>query len=110
MPLVDQVKHDQDDAPISDKLKNLLRIAGAVQKSGKSVTEADVNLAREAGATDIEKEDAVLHAAAFCMYNRYVDELATVAPPNPQDYKGRASEVVSGGYLRILDDIRTVNA
>jgi uncharacterized peroxidase-related enzyme len=108
--LVDQVKRDPENAPISEKLKSLLRIAGAVQKSGKSVTEADIKAARDAGATDLEIHDTVLIAAAFCMYNRYVDGLATLAPPNPQDYKGRASQVANGGYLRILGDIRAVRA
>ena len=40
----------------------------------------DVTAALESGATDLEIHDAVLIAAAFCMYNRYVDGLATCAP------------------------------
>ena len=37
-------------------------------------------------ATDVEIHDAVLIAAAFCMFNRYVDGLATWAPDDPQIY------------------------
>jgi hypothetical protein len=53
-----------------------------------------------------EIHDTVLIAAAFCMYNRYVDGLATWAPPNPIDYKERAAQVAEGGYLRIPADIK----
>ena len=36
--LIDQIKKDYRSAPISDKLKTLLAIAGSVQKGGKFVT------------------------------------------------------------------------
>jgi alkylhydroperoxidase/carboxymuconolactone decarboxylase family protein YurZ len=48
-------------------------IAGQVQKGGKYVTSKAVADAKEVGATDIEIHDTVLIAAAFCMFNRYVD-------------------------------------
>jgi hypothetical protein len=55
-----------------------------VQEGGRRVTAADVAAARaEArrhGATDIEIHDTVLITAAFCMFNSYVDGLATWAP------------------------------
>ena len=108
--LVDRVKRDPENAPISGKLKCLLRIAGSVQKGGKQVSNADIQAARSTGATDIEIHDTVLIAAAFCMYNRYVDGLAAVAPPNPEEYNGRASQVADGGYRRILNDIRAATA
>ena len=38
------------------------------------------------GATDTEIHDTVLIAAAFCMFNRYVDGLATLTPTDPQAY------------------------
>ena len=43
-----------------------------------------VAAARAEGATDLEIHDAVLIAAAFCMYNRYVDGLGTLAPDGPE--------------------------
>jgi len=61
---------------VSDKLKALLVIAGQVRKGGKQVTAERVESARQQGATDLEIHDTVLIAAAFCMYNRYVDRLA----------------------------------
>jgi hypothetical protein len=80
-----------------------------VQRGGKSVTEAEIQAARAAGASDLEIHDTVLIAAAFCMYNRYVDGLATWAPPDPKDYKGRASQVAQDGYARILRDIEAIH-
>ena len=73
--VVKQVKTDFMQAEISPKLKALLAIAGKVQQDGKLVTPADVEAARKEGATDMEIHDTVLIAAAFCMYNRYVDGL-----------------------------------
>lgn len=55
-------------------------IASKVQRGEQQVTEEDVAHARSLGATDVEIYDAVLIAAAFCMYNRYVDGLDTWQP------------------------------
>jgi uncharacterized peroxidase-related enzyme len=104
--LVLQVKRDFASAPISEKLKSLLAIAGKVQKGGKNVTAEDVENARKLGATDIEIHDTVLIAAAFCMYNRYVDGLGTWAPTDLEGYRGRAVKVASAGYNRLLSDIK----
>ncbi|MFF5208148.1 carboxymuconolactone decarboxylase family protein [Streptosporangium sp. NPDC000396] len=98
MALVEQVRADLGAAPVSDKLRALLVIAGAVQESGQKVSEQDVAAAREAGATDLEIHDTVLIAAAFCMYNRYVDGLATIAPDDPAVYATAAERIVTAGY------------
>jgi uncharacterized peroxidase-related enzyme len=97
-PLVVNVKADFDSAPVSDKLKALLNIAGQVAKGGKHVTAADVARARERGATDLEIHDTVLIAAVFCMCNRYVDGLATWAPDDADFYRQRAALVAEHGY------------
>jgi uncharacterized peroxidase-related enzyme len=99
MTLVEQVRADAGNAPVSAKLKALLEIASAVQHSGLSVSAEDVAAARAAGATDLEIHDTVLIAAAFCMFNRYVDGLATIAPQDPAVYAARAQRVVMEGYL-----------
>ncbi|PZG23883.1 carboxymuconolactone decarboxylase [Micromonospora craterilacus] len=96
--LVDQVRADLDTAPISAKLRALLRIAGAVQVSGRDVTAELVADARAQGATDLEIHDTVLIAAAFCMYNRYVDGLATFAPEGRDAYAESARRLVERGY------------
>jgi alkylhydroperoxidase family enzyme len=56
-------------------MKQPLKIAAKVKRDGREVMSADVASARAAKATDMEINDAVLIAAAFCMYNRYVDGL-----------------------------------
>jgi alkylhydroperoxidase family enzyme len=97
--IVDQSVADFREAPLSDKMKALLVIAGKVQQGGRRVTEEDVALARAAGADDKAIHDTVLVAAAFCMYNRYVDGLATWAPDDPAAYAQRGAEVAEKGYL-----------
>jgi uncharacterized peroxidase-related enzyme len=104
--LVLQVKRDFQTASISEKLKALLVIAGNVQRGGKQVTSEDMKNARHVGASDVEIHDTVLIAAAFCMYNRYVDGLATWAPKDLESYRARAAAVASAGYGRITADIR----
>ena len=96
--LVVKVKTDPERAPISDKLKALLVIAGKTAESGKAVTADDIERARQHGATDFEIHDTVLIAAAFCMFNRYVDGLATWAPEDPDFYRERAAIVAQKGY------------
>jgi uncharacterized peroxidase-related enzyme len=97
--LVERVKLDFEHTEISDKLKALLAIAGKVQLGGKNVTSADVDRARELGATDLEIHDTVLIAAVFCLCNRYVDGLATWAPEDPAFYRQRAAIVATNGYV-----------
>jgi uncharacterized peroxidase-related enzyme len=97
--LIDDVKANFHSAPISDKLKALLAIAGSVQKGGKLVSGEQIELARSQGATDKEIHDTVLIAAAFCMYNRYVDGLATWAPTDPEMYRANGKRLADHGYL-----------
>ena len=97
--LVLKVKSDFQHAPISDKLKALLVIAGKAAQSGKQVTAEDVDRAREQGATDLEIHDTVLIAAVFCLCNRYVDGLATWTPQDPEFYRLRGALVARVGYV-----------
>jgi uncharacterized peroxidase-related enzyme len=98
--VVQQVKTDFQTAPISDKLKALLVIAGKVQQDGKLVTAADAEAARNQGATDLEIHDTVLIAAAFCMYNRYVDGLGTWQPSEPEMYAQMGRHLAEVGYAQ----------
>jgi uncharacterized peroxidase-related enzyme len=102
--LVRCVKTDFQQAGISEKLKALLAIAGEVQKDGKQVTAADVELARSAGATDMEIHDTVLIAAAFCMYNRYVDGLDTWQPHDEELYRQRGRKAAKEGYVAMSQE------
>jgi uncharacterized peroxidase-related enzyme len=95
------VKRDIDSAPVSDKMKTLLKIAALVQSGGKNVTPQAVHAAKAEGATDLEIHDTVLIAALFCLYNRYVDGLATVAPSDPAFYQGLGERLKNHGYNRL---------
>ena len=96
-----KIKEDISTAPISDKMKSLLTIAGQVQESGKNVSNESIQKAKLAGASDLEIHDTVLIAALFCLYNRYVDGLATFAPTDPNFYNDVAERIVKNGYNRL---------
>jgi uncharacterized peroxidase-related enzyme len=92
------IRENIDTAPVSEKMKALLRIAGKVQISGREVTPGLVEAAKKAGATDEELHDTILVAAAFCMYNRYVDGLNTSLPENSDDYIDMGKRLAQKGY------------
>ena len=95
---IDHLKTNPDKAEISDKLKALLSIAASVQKGGKHVTLQQIEDAKKIGATDREIHDTVLIAAAFCMFNRYVDGLGTWAPQDRMFYVNRGKMRAEEGY------------
>jgi uncharacterized peroxidase-related enzyme len=106
--IVKQVKRNFRAAPISEKLKALLTIAGKVQKDGKLVTPEDIAAARAQGATDIEIHDTVLIAAAFCMFNRYVDGLDTWQPRDEALYRERGKKTAREGYVAMSREYLSV--
>ena len=95
---IDNIKNDFKSVGLSTKMEALLSIAGNVQKSGKAVTVEQIRKAKENGATDKEIHDTVLIAAAFCMFNRYVDGLGTWAPQEREFYVNRAPQRAQDGY------------
>lgn len=98
MDLVEQVKKDHEHADISDKLKALVSIAGSVQKGGRYVTPGQIEHAKTLGASDKDIHDTVLIAAAFCMFNRYVDGLGANTPTDLSSYPLRAKQIAEKGY------------
>jgi uncharacterized peroxidase-related enzyme len=98
--LVDAVCENYRASAISEKLKALLAIAEQVQIDGKRVTTQLADQARQHGATDLDIHDTILIAAAFCMYNRYVDGLQTVQPHNEAMYREMGKHMAEGGYCR----------
>jgi uncharacterized peroxidase-related enzyme len=104
------VSSNPDQAPVSAKLKALLAVAGKVRESGKSVSAEDIARARGEGATDIEIHDTVLIAAAFSMFNRYVDGLQTWTPEDPESYRERAAGIVRDGYVDLARRLRSRRA
>jgi uncharacterized peroxidase-related enzyme len=98
--LVDQVLADLRTAPVSPKLRALLAIADKVRRDGRLVQAADVDRARAEGADDKAIHDTVLIAAAFCMFNRYVEGLGTWAPSDPAAYEESGLRLAKEGYVR----------
>ncbi len=96
--LLDDIRAGLKETEISPKMRALLAIAQKVQRNGREVTAEDVAEAREAGATDDDIHDAVLVAAAFCMYNRYVDGLGTWAPEEKEAYRESGVRLATQGY------------
>ena len=96
--LVVSVTRNPERADVSEKLKALLAVAGKTAQGGTQVTRADIERARQQGATDLEIHDTVLIAAVFCLCNRYVDGLATWTPVDPDFYRTRAAIIVEKGY------------
>ena len=99
---IDSIKTNFIDSDLTDKMKSLLTIAGSVQKGGKFVTQEQIEAAKGNGASDNEIHDTVLIAAAFCMFNRYVDGLNTWAPHNRQVYVDRAPMRAVDGYINSI--------
>ncbi|MBO0951141.1 carboxymuconolactone decarboxylase family protein [Fibrella forsythiae] len=97
--IVDQVLTDVDTASLSPKMKALLSIAEHVQTDARTVSTELVETARQYGATDGDVHDTVLIAASFCMYNRYVDGLATLTPADPAAYMAMGERMGTLGYV-----------
>lgn len=97
--IIDDIKQNFATTKISDKLRALLQIAKKVQILGNKVTSVDIENARKEGATDMEIHHTVLIAAAFCMYNRYVDGLGTWAPNENEEYDEMGKRLAHDGYV-----------
>jgi uncharacterized peroxidase-related enzyme len=96
--LVGDVKCNLEGSEASPKMKALLRIAGMVQRSGRDVTAEAVESAKRDGASEMDVHDTVLIAACFCMFNRYVDGLATEMPGDVGAFLGRGPMIAQKGY------------
>jgi len=96
---VDEVLKDMHRSNVDDKLKALLRIAGKVQVLGTEVLPVDIKAARSHGANDREIHDTVLIAATFCMFNRYVDGLASLTPTDEKEYEAMGRRMIENGYV-----------
>jgi uncharacterized peroxidase-related enzyme len=82
------------------RMHALLAIADLVRERGDRVRASDIEAARAAGADDETIHDTVLIAAAFCMYNRYVDGLGAMTPPNGAAYDEMGEMLATAGYVR----------
>ncbi len=95
-----KVWEDLNTAPVSERLRALLRLASKVQKTPCKVVKSDIDTALELGSTQQDIHDTVLIAAAFCMFNRYVDGLGTLAfPPGDKAYQDIGKRLGKSGYI-----------
>jgi uncharacterized peroxidase-related enzyme len=96
---MDKVLKNPNDDCLTPKMNALVQIALSVAESGKSVQPNQVTQARSSGASDREIHDTVLIAAAFCMYNRYVDGMQTFADLDDKEYSEMGQSINQKGYL-----------
>ena len=106
----EKAKQDVNTAPISEKMKALLEIALLTRENGKSVTKSAIEKAKDADATDLEIHDTVLIAAAFCMYNKYVDGLATRTPADDAVYQEMGDRLSAHGYFFGREELKKIYA
>ena len=97
MPLIDSAKTGSSDG-FDPKMQALLHIARTVRRDALALSEADVEAARAAGATEADVQLAVLIASAFSMYNRLVDGFRARTAPSVEAYRDRAAEIAERGY------------
>jgi len=97
--VVDRVLEEGPDAAdISDTLTALLRLAAKTEDGGHAVTDDLVEQARTVGASDEAIHDTVLIAAAFGMFNRYIDGLDASVPADPETYDEHGARLAEHGY------------
>lgn len=99
--MIDDIVANVPPAGISEKMRALLAIAGKVRRDGRLVSPEDIYAARAAGVDDKAIHDTVLITAMFCMYNRYVDGLATWTPRDPALYEQMGERLATHGYLNL---------
>lgn len=104
LSLLDDIKAGFKKTDLSDKMRSLLKIAKKVQVLGNQVKKNDIDEAKENGATDHEIHHTVLIAAAFCMYNRYVDGLGTWAPEEDAAYDESGRRLAHEGYQNSIPE------
>ena len=96
-PLLDEVKRGSSEG-FEPKMRALLHVSRTVRRDPLALTDADVEAALAAGATDADVQLAVLIAAGFSMYNRLVDGFRAKTPSTPEAYRARAGEIAENGY------------
>ena len=85
---------------LGDRMRALLAIAEHVRARVAPLPDALVDAAKRAGADDVAIHDAALIAAAFSMFNRYVEALGAETPEEgAPSYEAGAERLVTQGYV-----------
>lgn len=96
--VVDELFYGETEHFLSEKMRALLVLARKVQLGGSTVKPEDIEFARKSGAGDTDIHDTVLIAASFSMFNRYVDGLSTLTPPEEIAYLDMGKRMSEKGY------------
>ena len=97
VPLIDTIKLGSSDG-LDPKMQALVHISRTVRGEPRDLTADDIAAAHAAGATDADVQLAVLIAAAFSMYNRFVEGFRARTLPSADAYLARAGEIAEHGY------------
>ncbi len=82
-----------------EKTRSFLAIAEHVRAGIAPLPNALVSAARAAGADDVAIHDVILVAAAFSMFNRYVESTGALTPPaDAESYVTNAERLATKGY------------
>jgi uncharacterized peroxidase-related enzyme len=95
---INRLIEEFEEAPVTSKMRALLKIAAKVQVSGHEVGIKHIEAARLEGASDEDIHDTVLIASAFCMFNRYVDGLRADLPESKSEYLEIGERIAKTGY------------
>jgi len=94
---VDAVLSGSPPLDLPERLSALLVLARSVARSGHETDAKAAAQARAAGASDRELHDTVLIAAAFSLFNRYVDGLGAFEPEEA-GYAAMGERLARFGY------------
>ena len=93
--------------PTPDDLDQLVASARAANPTAVTAERARELAARAVASAEARRAErrtsvlaAVLVAAAFCMFNRYVDGLAAVTPEGREAYDAMGVRLATEGYTR----------
>lgn len=95
---VEMMLEHADSPQMNARMGALLGLASRVAEGGLAVTDETIATARDAGADDEMIHDAVLVAAAFCMFTRYVDGLAAPVPEDETIVQAIGLRIAENGY------------
>ena len=96
----DVADHGGESEFVDARMQALLAIADCVRADARTVTPELVAAAKDAGASEQAIHDAVLVAAAFNMFNRYVDGLGAITPVGREAYEPIGEVLATAGYVR----------
>jgi uncharacterized peroxidase-related enzyme len=97
VPVIDTIKLGSSEG-LDPKMQALVHISRTVRGEPRDLTADDIAAAHAAGATDADVQLAILIAAAFSMYNRFVEGFRARTLPSADAYRARAGEIAEHGY------------